>query len=145
MQTYKTEIQNVMRIRGGTVQWQRLALWAKTAFVGGKGRHYGVQRRPLTCLKTAFEGGKCRLSHAKRPLIGTLSAAFGHKKCHLFAFASSDYAENADIPSLTFCYVKGLRRLHNDIVLTCVYVAYKSRFFRFYFAFRPAWINYSRL
>ena len=126
MQTYKLEIQNVMLIRGKTVQWQRLALRAKTAFVGGKDRLYCVQRWPLACLKMAFEGGKCRFLHAKRPLIGTLSAAFGHKKCHLFAFASSDYAENADIPSLTFCYVKGTRRLHNDIWWACVSVAYKN-------------------
>lgn len=126
MQTYKLEIQNVMRIRDGTVQWKRLVLGAKTAFVGGKGRHYGVQRRPLTCLKMAFESVKCRLSHAKRPLIGTLPAAFIHGKCHLFAFSSSGYAENADIFSLTFCYVKGTRRLHNDILWACVSVAYKN-------------------
>lgn len=126
MQTYEPEIQNVMLMRGETVQWQRLALGAKTAFVGGKGRHYGVQRRPLTCLKMAFEGVICRLLHAKRPLIGTLSAAFIHGKCRVLAFSSSGYAENADIFSLTFCYVKGTRRLHNDIWWACVSVAYKN-------------------
>ena len=104
-----------MLMRGETVQWQRLALGAKTAFVGGKGRHYGVQRRPLTCLKMAFEGVICRLLHAKRLLIGTLPAAFSHEKCRIPTIVSSGSAENTDIPSLTFCYVKGVWRLHNDI------------------------------
>ena len=115
MQTYKTEIQNVMLIRGETVQWQRLALRAKTAFVGGKDRLYCVQRWPLACLKMAFESVKCRLSHAKRLLIGTLPAAFSHEKCRIPTLVSSGSAENTDIPSLTFCYVKGVWRLHNDI------------------------------